>query len=69
MLVRVVHGEEKATARERILAAQTLLDRGWGKAVETTATVQLEGEQASALADMSTEQLAEIVELARTTNK
>ncbi len=53
--------DEDAAKRDRIAASQVLLDRGFGKAVETTLTLQADAsgsEALSALADAELERLA-----------
>ena len=54
--------DEEAAKRDRIAASQVLLDRGFGKAVETTLTLQADAsgsEALSALADAELERLAQ----------
>lgn len=47
----------KASNKDRIEAAKWLADRGFGRAVETTVTVQGSGETSGALADLADAQL------------
>lgn len=60
----VIAGEIKASVRDRIEAAKVALDRGWGKAVETSVQVTLDAQGANKL-ELTPDQLKLIADTLR----
>lgn len=71
-LVGVLSNEIKSTTKDRLQAAQILLDRGYGKAVETSVQVQLDaksGESTAAIEDLADAQLESMARQLQGTSK
>lgn len=71
-LYKVVKGEEGGQTRDKIQAAQILLDRGFGKAVETQVQVQLDaknGDSTQTLDDLADAQLESMARQLQVANK
>lgn len=56
---------QKAKYRERLEAARIAADRMWGKALETVLSGELDAETASAISQLSKEDMIEIIRLSR----
>lgn len=70
-LVDVLKNEIKSTTKDRLQAAQILLDRGYGKAVETSVQVQLDaknGESTNAIDDLADAELESMARQLKNTN-
>lgn len=70
-LFDVVDGTIKGQTRDRLTAAQILLDRGYGKAVETSVQVQLDaknGETTTVLEDLADAELESMARQLKTSN-
>lgn len=65
VMIEFSTGKRKCTARDMQEAIKWLADRGFGRAVETQAQIQLDSETSQAAADLSTDQLLELADLAK----
>src|SRR5688572_20773512 len=65
LLLKVMRGSIRGTVKDRIDAAKYLWDRGYGKALETTLTLEADARQLPRYAEISSETLLTLAQALR----